>query len=69
MYNIYVSSTLQSLLEMMTESELADLVVALGILRTLSNGYGVVKIELKNGGVYRVGYEGDIRKAKGQEGG
>ena len=50
----------------MTESELADLVVALGILRTLSNGYGVVKIELKNGGVYRVGYEGDIRKAKGQ---
>ena len=61
MYNIRVSSTLQSLLDMLTEAKIADLVVALGILRTFSNGYGTVTIELKNGAVYRILYDGDIR--------
>ena len=61
MYNIRVSSTLQSLLEMLTEAKIADLVVALGILLTFSNGYGTVTIELKNGAVYRILYDGDIR--------
>jgi hypothetical protein len=53
---------------MLTEAKIADLVIALGILRTLSNGYGAVTIELKNGAVYRIRYEGDIR-GQGQAGG